>query len=327
MDRFVRILELHKLLSNRRTPISREDLQEKLNRCSVATVKRAISEMRDYLGAPIKYDRQLNGYYYDQNETFTYELPGLWFNAEEIFALLTTQQLLAKVQPGILEPHLAPLRNRLNSILNNQHIATNDIEKNIRILQMAPRPTDVDAFRKIADALFRKKKIKMLYNGRERDAITERWVSPQRLVYYRNNWYLDGWCHLRKDLRSFSLDRIKIVYIGEKAKTISEKRLNDHYGSAYGIFAGKPKQKAVIHFSSSAARWVADEHWHSQQESRLLPDGGWEITVPYNDPRELIMDILKYGAEAEVIHPPALREEISKRLNEAIRLYNPTRGN
>lgn len=321
MDRFDRIFELHKILSNRRTPISRLSLQEKLGACSPATVKRAISDMRDFLGAPIKFDRQRNGYFYDTKEESLYELPGLWFNAEEIFALLTTQQLLAKVQPGILEPHLAPLRKRLNAILQHQHISDSEIDKHIRILQMAPRPTDVDDFRKIADALFRKKRVKMLYSGRERGAITERWISPQRLVYYRSNWYLDAWCHLRNDLRSFSLDRIHIVYIGERARTVSEKKLNEHYGSAYGIFAGTPKHKAVIHFSSSAARWVADEHWHSKQESRAIP-GGWEITVPYNDPRELIMDILKYGPEAEVIAPAALRKQVKDRVRATLKHYD-----
>jgi proteasome accessory factor C len=321
MDRFDRIFELHKILSNRRMPISRNDLEYKLE-CSAATAKRVIADMRYFLGAPIKFNRQQNGYYYDTNETPLYELPGLWFSAEEIFALLTTQQLLSKLQPGILEPHLAPLRKRLNELLQNQRIAITEIDKNIRILQMAPRLIDVDIFRKIADALFRKKRVKMLYSGRERDAITERWVSPQRLVYYRSNWYLDGWCHMRNNLRSFSLDRIEIIYTGEQAKVISEKKLNEHYGSAYGIFAGKPKYKAVIRFSSSAARWVADEHWHSQQKSRAVP-GGWEITIPYNDPRELIMDILKYGADAEVIKPKHLRETIKQKLENTVALYKP----
>jgi proteasome accessory factor C len=319
MDRFDRIFALHKIFCSRRTPISRRELEYKLE-CSAATTKRGIADMRDFLGAPIKFNRQQNGYYYDANETPLYELPGLWFSAEEIFALLTTQQLLSRLQPGILEPHLAPLRKRLDELLKNQRIAITEIDKNIRILQMAPRLIDVEIFRKIADALFRKKRIKMLYSGRERGAITERWVSPQRLVYYRSNWYLDGWCHLRNNLRSFSLDRIEIIYTGEQAKVISEKKLNEHYGSAYGIFAGKPKHKAVIHFSSSAARWVADEHWHSQQESRSIP-GGWEITIPYNDPRELIMDILKYGADAEVIKPKRLRVTIKQKLENAVALY------
>lgn len=320
MDRFDRIFELNKILKHRRTPISRKSLQKKLE-CSRSTVGRTIEDTRDILGALIKYNRQLNSYQYDIDGQNVFELPGLWFNASEIFALLTTNHLLSEVQPGLLEPHIEPLKKRLDQLLRDKRSGSAEIAKRIKILQMAPRPIDGDTFRKISHVLVSREKIKMLYHGRAKDKTTERWVSPQRLVYYRDNWYLDAWCHLRKGLRNFSLDRVHIIYLGEKAKDIEEKKLNKHFGDAYGIFAGEAKNKAVIRFSSQAARWVADEHWHSDQLTKHLPDGGIELTIPYTDPRELIMDILKYGADAKVIHPKALRKEIHQRLRDALHLY------
>lgn len=321
MDRFDRIFELNKILANRRTPIPRTELERRLE-CSRATVGRVIEDSRDFLGAPIKYNRTQNGYYLDAQQQSLYELPGLWFNASEIFALLTTHTLLSKVQPGLLEPHIAPLRKRLEALLKHKHAGSEEILKRIRILQMAPRSTDIEIFRKIADGLVRRDKIKMLYHGRERDKTTERWVSPQRLIYYRDNWYLDAWCHLRKGLRSFSLDRIHVVHVGGKARNIDEKKLNAHFSAAYGIFAGKAKHKAVIRFSSSAARWVADEHWHSDQLTTHLPDGGIELTIPYSDPRELIMDILKYGPDAEVLKPASLRRLTAEKIRQAGERYS-----
>lgn len=320
MQRYDRIYAIHKIFINRRTPISRRDLQERLE-CSRATVGRTIEELRNYLGAPVRYDRGRNGYYYDDKENESYELPGLWFNASEIHALLTIYHLLSGVQPGLLEPHIAPLLNRLDTILSNKEATSREISKRIRILQMAPRALKIESFRKVADATIGRKRIKMLYHGRERDSNTERWVSPQRLVYYRDNWYLDAWCHLRKGLRSFSIDRLHVIREGGSSKDIADEKLNAHYSDAYGIFAGRAKHKAVIRFSSSAARWVADEHWHTQQETRLLKDGGWEVTVPYSDPRELIMDILKYGADAKVIKPKILRETIKQKLKAATDQY------
>lgn len=320
MDRFDRIFELHKILGNRRTPISRKSLQEKLE-CSRATVGRTIEDARDILGAPIKYNRQLNGYQYDIQAQTVFELPGLWFNASEIFALLTTNRLLSEVQPGLLEPHIKPLRKRLEQLLQDNRSGSAEIAKRIRILQMAPRVVDVHTFGKITDALITRKKIKMLYHGRARDKTTERWVSPQRLVYYRDNWYLDAWCHLRKDLRSFSIDRVHVICAEEKAKDISESKLNDHFTDAYGIFAGKAKYNAVIKFSGEASKWLADEEWHPKQKSKLLKGGEIELTIPYSDPRELIMDILKYGQDAEVISPKRLRETVKQYLVKALAQY------
>ncbi len=315
MDRFDRIFELHKILNQYRLPVSRKILEDKLE-CSRATVNRIIQDMRDFVGAPVKYDRKRNGYYYDQSDGAPYELPGLWFNASEIFALLTTQRLLAEVQPGLLEPHIQPLQNRLNRILANKKTGSEEIARRIKILQTTPRPTDLLVFRKLSDALLTRKRIKMLYHGRERDQTTERWVSPQRLVYYRDNWYLDGWCHLRKSLRSFSVDRIHVICKGEKARNIADPALDKHFTGTYGIFAGKPRHQAVIRFSGHAAKWVADEHWHSSQKSKHLSDGGLEIRVPYNDPRELIMDILKYGPDAEVLKPASLRRSITEKIRQ-----------
>ena len=99
MDRFDRIYDLHKLLSSSRYPVSREKIEQELE-CSRATAKRIIDSMRLYLDAPIKYDRSLNGYYYDRKQESLYELPGLWFNASELHALLSVQQLLASLHPA-----------------------------------------------------------------------------------------------------------------------------------------------------------------------------------------------------------------------------------
>jgi predicted DNA-binding transcriptional regulator YafY len=289
--------------------------------CSRSTVIRCIEDARQHLAAPVIYNRELNGYQFDPEQKQLYELPGLWFNVSELTALMASQKLLSEVQPGLLEPYLAPFRDRLTKLLTDQQSGVQEISKRIRILQQAPRSIDIDTFRHITDALVKRKRIRILYSGRERDEITERWVSPQRLVYYRDNWYLDAWCHLRNGLRSFSLDRMHYSKSGEAAKDITDSKLDAHFQDAYGIFAGSAKHTAVIRFTASAARWVADEHWHPKQEMRVLKDGGVELRIPYSQPAELIMEILKYGQDATVTAPPALVTAIKQRLSLALGNY------
>lgn len=208
MDRFDRIFEVHKILSNSRYPVTRKIIQDKLE-CSRATFARIIGDMRDFLGAPIEYDRTLNGYYYSNTGKRPYELPGLWFNASEIYALLTCQELLSKVQPGLLDSHIAPLKDRISEILESEHLAKGDIGKRIRILKMAFRKAPQEIFQIIANAALQRKRLNIAYHGCERDSLTNREVSPQRLAYYRDNWYLDAYRHLRNALRSFAVDRIQ----------------------------------------------------------------------------------------------------------------------
>ncbi len=141
-------------------------------------------------------------------------------------------------------------------------------------------------------------------------------------MHYRGNWYLDAWCHSKEALRSFAVDRIrKSAPIDEAALNIGEAELNEYFATSYGIFGGKPVHTAVLRFSSQATRWVADEQWHPDQQGIWLGDGGYELRIPYGDPRELIMDILKYGFEVEVVAPDGLRREVAERLKRAAEKY------
>ena len=278
--------------------------------------------LRDKLGAPVHYDRERNGWYYDQSQGQPYQLPGLWFSADELHALLVSHNLLANLQPDILSSHIRPLTQRIEGILQNQHAGSQDMARRIRIFQQAARPTDLDQFRRITGATLERRQLRILYHGRERDQTNERTISPQRLTYYRSNWYLDAWCHLRDGLRTFSLDRTHVVeVIDTPTKDIPDEILDAHFATTYGIFAGPPEQTAVLRFTPNAARWVADEHWHPDQQGEVLPDGSYELRIPYSDPRELVIDILKYGEEVEVVAPEALRDAVRERLRLALDKY------
>jgi predicted DNA-binding transcriptional regulator YafY len=155
------------------------------------------------------------------------------------------------------------------------------------------------------------------------DESNMREISPQRLVHYRDNWYLDAWCHLRRDLRTFALDNIQRArLLSAQAKEIDSGTLDAHYSSSYGIFSGAATQTAVLRFSAQRARWVSKEQWHSQQHSRWLDDGRYELRIPYQNPTELVMDLLRHGSEVEVVAPAELRESVRQQLQRALEIYS-----
>lgn len=321
MDLFDRIYRLHKILRHARRPVPSRRLREELE-CSRATINRIIREMRDYLGAPIEYDHKSNGYHYLKTGEHPFELPGLWFNASELYALLAAQQLLANVQPGLLDGQLTPLRERIEQILSARHSPKTEIGRRVRIMRMSGRRLESEHFRTVASAVLTRRLLHIVYHGRARDRITERDISPQRLVYYRDNWYLDAWDHGKRSLRSFSIDRIREVRnFAQPAKDIPDARLDAHFASSYGIFAGRPRRQAVLRFTRERTRWVSDEVWHPQQQAVHLADGGYQLSIPYADERELTLDILKYGPDVEVIAPPSLRRTVQDRLRKALARY------
>jgi predicted DNA-binding transcriptional regulator YafY len=147
-------------------------------------------------------------------------------------------------------------------------------------------------------------------------------VSPQRIVHYREAWYLDAWDEGKDALRSFSIDRIRRANVlDERALDVAEKDLDEHYSTAYGIFGGKADKIAVLRFTPERARWVADEQWHPQQEGKWLADGSYELRIPYRESRELVMDVMRSGAGAEVVAPNELRNEVKATLHAALAQY------
>jgi predicted DNA-binding transcriptional regulator YafY len=322
VDRTERFYKIDQLLNDRRS-VSMSTLIEELG-ISRATVKRDIEYMRDRLNAPITWDRSLRGYLFDQSlpNASKYNLPGLWFNDQEIFALLTMHQMLSNLGNGLITPHIKPLLARLNALLGSQDDSAEEIRKRIRILHMAARSERPEYFEAVASATIRRRRLKIAYHARSSDEITEREVSPQRLVHYRDNWYLDGWCHLRNGLRSFSLDAIRSAEIlDRKARPVAEQTLNEVLESSYGIFSGKADKRARLRFNPRQARWVASEQWHPQQVSQFEKDGSYLLEFPYSNDGELIMDILRYGADVTVEAPAELRRKVKRRLEEAVVLY------
>lgn len=322
MDRYERILSLHRLLKTARYPVSLQRLKDELG-CSRATLYRDIAFLRDALGAPIESgEGDQAAFRYDAAEAERFELPGLWLTSDELSALLALNELVARSGPGILADALAPFEKRMQSLLSDHASGARLPVERIRVIASGMRKLDEISFRVVAGAVMARRQLKFRYKARSTGSTTERLVSPQRLAHYRDNWYLDAWDHEREGLRSFAVDRISAPQMQDAAAIDrDDAELNQHLAASYGIFSGPPKAWATLRFSPHAARWVADEHWHSQQQGSFLSDGRYELKVPYSNSKELLMDVLKYGPDAEVIAPLSLREEMKILLQLSIGAY------
>jgi predicted DNA-binding transcriptional regulator YafY len=276
--------------------------------------------MKDFMGAPIEYDRATNGYRYRPTET-RFELPGLWLNESELYALLATERLLEQIQPGLLAPYIGPLRARIRSLLAHSGHSAGTVSERILLRPVAARPTHPERFGTVASAVLEERRLAIQYHGRERDRLSERTVHPQRLLHYRDNWYLAAYCEAAAALRIFSLDRIRHARaLPEPARKTDETELDRFLGASFGIFSGNASAWAVLRFSPDASRWVADESWHPDQIGHWS-GAHYELQVPYSDERELLRDILKFGPDVEVIAPADLRKTVAARLKSAGAMY------
>jgi predicted DNA-binding transcriptional regulator YafY len=147
-------------------------------------------------------------------------------------------------------------------------------------------------------------------------------LSPQRLVHYRNTWYLDAWCHSQDGLRRFALDAVRGAdLLDQRAKDVAMKTVEAELDAGYGIYGGKALRSASLLFGPSAAQWVQHELWHPDQQQQLLPDGSLRLKLPYSDDTELVMDLMRHGPDVRVEGPPELRRRVAERLAAAAAQY------
>jgi len=323
MDRTERFYRIERLLRSQRA-VTMQQMIEALE-VSRATLKRDLEYLRDRLNAPIVYDRALAGYRFDEanGDAGAFALPGLWFSAGELHALITMEQLLERLQPGLLAPHIGQLRDRVRGLLGSSAADSNTITDRVRIISHGQRAMEPEGFGTLSTALYTRRRVAITHFHRAENRTTRRVLSPQRLIHYRGNWYLDAWCHLRNGLRSFAADAIADAeLLEEPCQEVDDATLDAAFTGGYGIFAGAAGEVARLRFSAARARWVAAEHWHSEQRGRYDTDGSYLLDVPFGDDRELIMDILRHGAEVTVESPPELRDRVRDALQRALSRYN-----
>jgi predicted DNA-binding transcriptional regulator YafY len=319
MDKLDRIQQLHQLFSTHRHPIKLSALAEKLE-CTPKTVRRLIDTMRDYFFAPIEYAKG-KGWAYLNDPDELFQLPGLWLTANELQSMALLLHVLENFGNGLLNEELKAVEQEVHKLLNTRKIKPETLMNRIKVLPLGNRSLPNEVFLRVGDALLKTRQITFKYKD-FKNKISTRTVSPQSLLYYRDNWYLDAWCHHKKALRIFSLARIERVINTDgylPATVIPPQEREEHFAGSYGIFAGHASQMASLRFLPAIAREISMQQWHPQQVGRWDKDD-YVLSFPYGDERELVRDLMRYVPDVVVEEPIGLRQSVLMRLQQGLRV-------
>jgi predicted DNA-binding transcriptional regulator YafY len=301
--------ELVSLLQKYANGLTREAIIRKSTIRTDASFYRALKKARSIHGYVIdtvkgKYVIQLP----DDYEEHGVQPPQ--YSDTELIALLSLRHILSSMSSESLKELFAPFNNKLDTILQFEIKDAARWAKKIRILDIHHRTIGEGVFSVLLDALTRKKVVKINYSDADKKK-SIRTISPQRILRYRDNWYCDAWCHQSEKLKTFALAGIEhICSDNKKFHPVKDTEIEEIVSSSYGIFSGTPKNTAVIRFTGKAARYILLEEWHPKQIRKELSPTCVELQVPYNNPTELIRQILFWGSDAAVIAPESLRKEL-----------------
>jgi len=285
---------------------------------SSKTAQRDIDFMRDRLCCPLEYDASRKGYYYQDG---TFSLPMIYLSPAEISSLLVARKLLQDIGHGYIGGELSSIADKITNVLN-RHLAWGKVDENIsfRLIEYSPPPEQT--FRVALEGCLNRRCLNFTYYSPVRDETSRRKIDPYHLFNYMGTWHLIGHCHLRGTIRDFALGRISDARVlDETFERPSDFDVNHYFQSSFWIFKGKPRREVKLRFSPLKSRWIRDQVWHRDQEAKSLEDGSLELTFPVADFSEIKMEILKHGADVEVIRPKSLRKLIKAEAKSIAEIY------
>ncbi len=287
------------------------DLAEEFE-VSPATAHRDINYLRDRLLAPLAFDQQKNGYYYTEAN---FHLP--FEESSKIILFLGILTTIA-AETGLAGlPELHQLQDKLTGLAAP---GKKQLAQHLHCEWVETEPIDETIFMVVVGALLSQQQLQFNYTSSTRGAVN-RIVDPLKLLHYQGRWYLYGWCRLREDRRLFHLVRVRAA---KELNAPADHRMAEEDASltgVFGIFKGAPKHEVTIRFKGFAAETVRFQSWHPDQQLEEEAKGIL-LTLPVADDREIIMKVLQFGSQAEVISPLSLRKKIAGEIKAITQLYD-----
>lgn len=134
----------------------------------------------------------------------------------------------------------------------------------------------------------------------------ERRIEPYYLIFQWSNWYVWGWCDIRKDFRLFKLNRMTDLHFAGLKYQKRTSPLPDL--STQKIFPPRLQVQAVF---TPDCRWRLIEEFGKDSFS-AQPDGTLLFSFDFTDKESILSWILTFGDKAELLKPQELRREISQ---------------
>jgi predicted DNA-binding transcriptional regulator YafY len=290
--------------------------------CHTRTVYRDLEALQ-VAGFPVTTEREGHRMVWSLLEGHHRTLP-IPLSLPELLALYFGRRLAGALKGTVFHDALESLFEKIKALLPPEMIQ--QLERAQAGLSVGATPAKPHAaYRGMIDmvnqAVTQRRRLDMTYRAMRARAETRRRVSPYRLLFFDGAFYVIGYCGLRQDIRVFALDRIRRLDLtDEPFDPPVDVILDDFLKSSFGVFLGPPTTVRV-RFAPEAAGYLSEKIWHASQKLHSQKDGSviFEVEVAGTD--EIKRWILTWGAQAEVLVPESLREEVRREAEDIARNY------
>jgi predicted DNA-binding transcriptional regulator YafY len=177
----------------------------------------------------------------------------------------------------------------------------------------------------VAEAWVSQRRLKIAYQSLPAEKAVERIIEP----YYiepaapGHASYVVGYCHLKKGIRTFKIERIEYAELTTESYTIpTDFDANEFFDSSWGIVVeGEVKTIKLRIEDREIMRIMSETVWHPSQVLEKQNDGSMIMTLRVTDTVDLYSWILGWGEKIEVLEPEELREEVMNTAKKMMEIY------
>jgi predicted DNA-binding transcriptional regulator YafY len=279
------------------------------HKCHVRTVRRDLEALEAHF--PLYPDRVDGHVRWRFVEGF--KAPALAFSPTELMALVFSRDLMKPLAGTHVKESLDAALNKVTSALPQEALAYVGRMRGWLAVGMGPHKSYQEhrqTIEQLARAIELKRTVHMRYFSASRNATRRREVDPYRLWYAAGALYLIGWCHTRREVRMFAVDRVRALAITNRPCQLPLGfDLEAYVRDALVVMRGRPMDVELV-FDRKTAAWAKDREWHPSQGIEPIKGGALKMTLRVADTPELVGWILSFGSGVRVVRPPALRERV-----------------
>lgn len=251
-----------------------------------------------------------------------YFLPPLSFSADEAMTLLLGSDYITRSLDAQFQSAARSASSKILAVLSDERRnQVRDLQSRMLFVAMNPLEGDTkpELLRQLRRAILQQAAVYLDYHSRGGSEAsgekTARRVDPYALVNVHQIWYLVGYCHLRRDVRNFRLDRIDHLRILKDSFTRpAEFNVRSEYDEDRKITV-----RAL--FDSSISRWVLEERNYFIVASEPCSDG-LLVTLRVRQETDVLQWLLGWGARVRVLEPDSLQERLRVEAQALLRAYS-----
>lgn len=311
-EKVIRLLDVYTMIAQNKFP----SVALLMDHFDVA--ERTIYRYLELIGLidPIEYDRDRCGYKFTNGD----RIKKTRLSEQELVILLATSEAVA---------HLGkPFEEKFRGLIDKMMTLTTGLPSNpdVPIIVKMPWAVGTDKLSKhfnvIATCVSEKRSIDITYRAHHSKETTTRLVDPYGLVFYEGVWILVAYCHLRKAIRNFAVDRFLDVKDRNRYfKLLDGFSLKDDLAQRWGILDGE-EVTVKVKFVPEVAEYALRKTWHPSEKKVTLPDGSVECIYTVAGAAEIKKWLYSWLPFVEVLTPRWLRKEIHDELSVSSRTHS-----